>query len=161
MPFIAWTNQTSVDVKLLDNDHKKLAILINDLYDGLMDGRARESLEGIFEELLAYTRIHFVHEEELLAEAGYSGAEAHKKEHDHEFGQILDLQERFRSATEQASYLEVMHQLKDWLFVHIRRSDKEFVPYLKAKGIDAILAAWDEAEGAAREKPAARPSAQD
>jgi hemerythrin len=146
MPFIVWTSEMSVDVKMLDNDHKRLAILINELHDGLLDGRAKEALEGIFEELVAYTRIHFAHEEQLLSEAGSSGAETYKQKHNHEFERILDLQVHFRSATESAAYFEVLDQLKGWLFAHTKGIDKESVANLKASGVDSILAEWKEPE---------------
>jgi hemerythrin-like metal-binding protein len=144
MPFIVWTSEMSVDVKMLDNDHKRLAILINDLHDGLMAGRDREELERIFDELVDDTRLHFSHEEQLLAEAGYSGAAAHKQEHEQKIKQVLGLQARFRSSNESAADLEVLDQLKDWLFLHMEHSDKEFVAHLKATGVDSILAAWNE-----------------
>jgi hemerythrin len=144
MPFIVWTNEMSVDVKMLDNDHKRLAILINDLHAGLMAGRDREELERIFDELVENTRLHFAHEERLLAEAGYNGAAAHKQEHEHKIKQVLNLQARFRGANESAADLEVLDQLKDWLFLHLEHSDKEFVAHLKATGVDSILAAWSE-----------------
>jgi hemerythrin len=144
MPFIVWTNEMSVDVKMLDNDHKRLAILINDLHAGLMAGRDREELERIFDELVSYTRIHFAHEERILAEAGYSGAATHKQEHEEKVRQVLNLQARFRRANESAADLEVLDQLKDWLFLHLEHSDKEFVAHLKATGVDSILAAWNE-----------------
>ena len=134
----------SVDVKMLDNDHKRLAILINDMHDGLMAGRDSKELELIFDELIAYARVHFAHEERILAEAGYSGAAAHKQEHGHKIEQVLILQARFRSAKESAAYLEVLDQLKEWLFSHMEHSDKEFVAHLKATGVDTILAAWNE-----------------
>lgn len=157
MPFITWTNQLSVDVKLLDNDHKKLAILINDLHDGLMTGHSTEALQGIFDQLVEYSRIHFVHEERFLDEAGYSGAAAHKQEHDHKIEQVLDLQARFRRETGLAGLLEVMDMLKDWLFVHIQRSDQEFVEHLKATGVESILAGWNEPDWDAGERPASGP----
>jgi len=144
MPFIVWTNEMSVDVKMLDNDHKKLAILINDLHAGLMAGRNREELERILDELVGYTRLHFAHEERILAEAGYRGAATHKQEHEEKIKQVLDLQARFRGASESAADLEVLDQLKDWLFLHLEHSDKEFVAHLKATGVDSILAAWSE-----------------
>jgi hemerythrin-like metal-binding protein len=144
MPFIVWTNELSVDVKMLDNDHKKLAILINDLHEGLMAGRDSKDLERVFDELVACSRLHFAHEEHLLAEAGYSGAAAHKQEHDQKVHQILTLQARFLGAKESADYLEVLDLLKYWLFTHMERSDKEFVAHLKATGVDSILATWDE-----------------
>jgi len=146
MPFIVWTNELSVDVKMLDNDHKRLAILINELHDGLMAGRDSKDLERIFDELIAYSRVHFAHEERILAEAGYSGAAAHKQEHEQKIKLLLTLQALFQIAKESADYLDIMDQLKEWLFMHMERSDKQFVAHLKATGVDAILAGWDEPE---------------
>lgn len=153
MPFIVWTSGMSVDVKLLDNDHKRLVILINGLYDGLMASYASETLERIFDELIAYTRIHFDHEERFLVEAGYSGAAEHKQEHDHKIEQVLDMQDRFRNETELAGHLDVMNQLKDWLVNHIQHSDQEFVAHLKTTGVESILTAWDKSIEAAQEEP--------
>jgi hemerythrin len=146
MPFIVWTSELSVDVKMLDNDHKKLVILINDLHDGLMAGRDSKELEHIFDELVACTRLHFANEERFLTEAGYSGAAAHKQEHGHKIEQVLMLQARFLSAKDSADDIEVLDQLKNWLFTHMERSDKEFVAHLKATGVDSILAGWNEPE---------------
>ena len=144
MPFIVWTNELSVDVKLLDNDHKKLAILINDLHDGLMAGNDGKALGSIFDELVAYSRLHFANEERLLAEAGYEGAAAHKQEHEHKLEQLLKFQARFKRAKESTAYLEVLDQLKNWLFTHMEHSDKEFMAHLKVAGVNSILAGWDE-----------------
>jgi hemerythrin len=144
MPFIVWTSEMSVDVKMLDNDHKRLAILINDLHAGLMAGRDSKDLERIFDELVAYSRVHFAHEERILAEADYSGAEAHKQEHEQKIKLLLALQARFQIAKESADYLEILDQLKEWLFKHMEHSDKEFVAHLKATGVESILAAWNE-----------------
>ncbi len=147
MPFIVWTSGMSVDVKLLDNDHKKLAILINDLHDGVRAGSAREQLERIFDEIIAYSRIHFDHEELLLDEAGYSGAAEHKREHGHKIEQVKEMQARFRSGAGLADELKVLNELKDWLVNHVQSSDQEFVAHLRAKGVDPILAELDRLEG--------------
>lgn len=144
MPFIAWTSEMSVDVKMLDNDHKKLAILINDLHEGLMAGRDSKDLERIFDELVAYTRVHFAHEEQLLAEAGYSDVLVHKQEHDQKVQEVLRLQAHFLGAKESADYLQVLDLLKYWLLTHMENSDKEFVAFLKTMGVDSILADWHE-----------------
>jgi hemerythrin len=144
MPFIVWTSAMSVDVKLLDNDHKKLAILINDLHEGVMAGCARERLERIFDELVAFSRTHFSHEEHFLDEAGYSGAAEHKHEHGHKIDLVRMMQARFRMGITFADDLEVLNQLKDWLVNHIQNSDQEFVAHLKATGVASILAKWNE-----------------
>lgn len=146
MPFIVWTNEMSVNVKMLDNDHKRLSILINDLHEGLMAGRDGKALEHIFDELIACTRLHFAHEEQLLAEAGYSGAAAHKREHEQKINLILTMQARFLRARESADYLQVLDQLKDWLFAHTQGTDKDFMAHLEATGVESILAGWHEPE---------------
>ena len=134
----------SVDVKMLDNDHKKLAILINDLHEGLMAGRNSKELDHIFDELVVYTRVHFAHEEQLLAEAGYSDVSVHKQEHDQKVQEVLRLQAHFLGAKESADYLQVLDLLKYWLLTHMENSDKEFVAFLKTMGVDSILADWHE-----------------
>ena len=144
MPFIVWTNDLSVDVKMLDNDHKRLAILINDMHESLMSGRDSKVLEQIFDELIACSRLHFANEEQFLDQAGYSGAVAHRQEHEKKIEQILVLQVRFSDAKGSAGYIEVLDQLKEWLFKHIENSDKAFMAHLKTTGVDSILATWDE-----------------
>lgn len=131
---------------MLDNDHKKLAILINDLHEGLMAGRDSKELDHIFYELVAYTRVHFAHEEQLLAEAGYRDVSVHKQEHNQKVQEVLRLQAHFLGAKESADYLEVLDLLKYWLLTHMENSDKEFVAFLKTTGVDSILVGWNEPE---------------
>jgi hemerythrin len=144
----------SVGVKLLDNDHKKLVLQINQLNEGLMTGRAKPALESIFQDLINYTRIHHAHEEQLLVETGFHGTAAHKQEHESTIERAVELQMRFKSSEGLASELEIMHQLREWLFRHIQGSDKEFVAHLKAKGVDDILATRKTLDGVARSQPA-------
>ena len=140
-PFVVWTNRMSVEVKLLDNDHKKLAILISELHDGVVAGWVKQALERVFEELVRNIRIHLAHEEQLFAETAYPDAAIHLREHDHLIERILGLQARFRNDTEVEDYLEVVNLLKGWLFRHIQSSDQDYVAHFKVKGAEAMLAA--------------------
>ena len=154
MPLIVWTDQMSVGVKLLDNDHKKLVLLINQLHDGLMTGRAKLELEGVFEDLVSYTRVHHAQEEHLLVETGFQGSAAHKHEHDSTIEQAVELQMRFKSSEGLANELEVVSHLREWLFRHIQGSDKEFVAHLKAKEVNELLATRETLDGVALNQPA-------
>ena len=140
-PFVVWTNRMSVEVKLLDNDHKRLAILISELHDGVVAGWARQALDRLFEELVRNIRIHFAQEEQLFAETAYPDAEIHLREHDHLIERVSELQARFASETGVDSSLEVVNLLKGWLFRHIQSSDRDYVAHFKAKGAEATLAA--------------------
>ena len=157
MPFISWTERMSVDVKLLDNDHKKLAILITDLHDGIVAGHSKQTLERAFEGVVAHVRIHFAHEEQLFAETGYPDAAIHVREHDKLMVRVKDLQTRFKYDTETASYMEVVNLLKGWFFGHIQSSDQEYAPHFKARGAGLILAAQENPVRIMRERPALRP----
>jgi hemerythrin-like metal-binding protein len=140
LPFIAWTEQMRVDVKLLDNDHKRLAILTNDLYAGVTTGRAKLLLVRDFETLAGQIRDHFAREEQLFAEFRYPGAAIHAQQHDILTDRIRDLRARFKRETELAGLLEIMNLLKGWLFGHIQSSDQKYVPYLKVKNTGFNLA---------------------
>jgi hemerythrin len=157
IPFISWTEQMCVDVKLLDNDHKKLAILITELHDGIVAGLGKQALECAFEGVVRHTRIHFAHEEQLFAETVYPSAAMHKLEHDNLIDRIKKLQARFKSDSDFASYIEVVNLLKGWLFGHIQSLDQEYTAHLKAMGVDSMLAAQERHMGVARKRPAARP----
>ena len=157
MPLIVWTDHMSVGVKLLDNDHKKLVLLVNNLHDGVVAGHARPELESIFAKLVDFTRLHFSQEERLLAETGYQGWAAHRQEHNQLLDQLIEMQARFLSGADGAKDQDVMNQLRTWLFKHTHGADQDFVSHLKAKGVDSILAAWDEPQNVARDKPAIQP----
>jgi hemerythrin len=142
MPLIAWTSQLNVGVKLLNNDHKQLVNLINSLHDGLVTGQAKPELESVFESLVSFTRIHHANEEKFLAEAGYHGFQAHKREHDQMLDQLLELQIRFIQSAQLGVEMEIMQRLRVWLFKHIQGSDQKFAPHLKTINVEAILAGW-------------------
>lgn len=138
VPFVVWTSHMSVGVKLLDNDHKRLAILISELYEGVAQGRLRKNLERAFENLIRQTRIHFAHEEQLFAETAYPDAPLHQREHDQLMMRLQELQARFHGETGLNASLEVVNLLKGWIFGHIQSSDQDYVPHLNAKYADGI-----------------------
>ena len=140
MPFISWTERMSVNVKLLDNDNKRLAILINELHHGVMAGRDKQALDLAFEWLIGNIHVHFAHETQLFVETGYPDAAFHELEHDNLLDRFKDLLARFKSETELSGYLEVMNLAKGWLFGHIQSSDQDYVPHLKAMDADFLMA---------------------
>jgi hemerythrin len=147
MQLIVWTSDMSVNVKLLDNDHRKLALLINTLHHGLVTGRAKPELEEVFNGLVKHTLVHHAHEDKLMAETAYPGTEEHTLEHDSSVKRLLVLQMRFNNSDGLADELDVMNQLKDWLLTHIQKSDRKFISFFKAQGVDPLLASWRQSDG--------------
>jgi hemerythrin-like metal-binding protein len=132
---ITWTEDMSVGVRVVDNDHKTLIRMLNDLNDGILAGHARSALEAVIEGLLKYTKLHFTREERLLADSGFPDAAAHKTEHDLLSRRFMNLQARFEMGQSRELSLEAMRLLKSWLTDHIQGSDQNYGAHLNAKGI--------------------------
>ncbi len=135
MPLLAWTDKLSVGVGVLDEDHKRLIDLVNQLYDAMQAGHGKEPLSRILDGLIQYTKMHFAREESFFARTGYPEAAAHKQEHDALTRQVIDIHQRHSAGASAALTLEVMHFLKNWLVQHIQGSDQKYRPHLNEKGI--------------------------
>ena len=135
MPLMNWSDKLSVGIAAIDDEHKKLVAMLNELFDGIQAGRAGDSLGKVLDGLIAYTAAHFKHEEDLFAKTGYPDAAAHKKEHDDLTKQVLDVQAKYKAGVTGTLSLEVMNFLKNWLVKHIQGSDKAYSPHLNSKGV--------------------------
>jgi len=135
MEFMTWTRDLSVGVEVLDDDHKKLIGIINQLHFGITAGHDRKVLEAVLDELVDYTIFHFSREEEMLLKAGYPAIPAHKTEHEKFIREISSMQRRIKSAPVSMLNMELMDFLRSWLFSHILISDKKYGPSLNAYGL--------------------------
>ena len=86
-----WSDEYSVNVKIFDDEHKKLFELCHEFIESLNKGKGKETLAKTFDQLIDYTCTHFSSEEALFEEYGYPETEAHIKEHKELAGKVLDL----------------------------------------------------------------------
>jgi len=134
MKLIEWKDNYSVNIKLIDEQHKKLIEIINLLYNSMKQGEANRALGEILNDLISYATAHFSTEEKLLDDFDYPEVEFHKEEHQNFIQKITDFKEAFDSGKMGIS-VDLLEFLKSWLSKHIIKSDKKFGPYLNAKGI--------------------------
>ncbi len=134
MSFVMWKDTMSVNVKEIDDQHKKLISLINELHGWIQAGEKKDFLGDVLEELTNYTRYHFSAEERRMKEFSYIGYLEHKREHDDFTDKILSLKEKYDRG-EGALSSEVSSFLKDWLTNHIMGTDKKYTPFFNSKGI--------------------------
>ncbi len=135
MALMTWDESLSVGIASIDDQHKKLMSMINDLHDGMMAKKSREVLGPILESLILYTAEHFEYEETLFATTGYPDGQEHKQEHAKLKQKAIDIHERFKASSSGAISLEVLNFLKDWLSGHIKGSDKQYTAHLLARGV--------------------------
>jgi len=63
----------SVNIQSIDEQHKKLVALVNNLNDAMSSGKGQLIMGKILDDLVAYTKTHFATEERLMTTHTYPG----------------------------------------------------------------------------------------
>jgi hemerythrin len=133
-----WNDRLSVGLEMIDNDHKHLVSLVNELHDAVKAARGKEALGHVLDGLISYTRTHFAREESEMAKFKYPQATEHIQEHTTLARQVLEVQAKYKAGNTAVLSMEVMAFLRDWLLKHIQASDKalgRFLAEQKAKKV--------------------------
>ncbi|MEW5747024.1 MAG: bacteriohemerythrin [Nitrospirota bacterium] len=134
MALMDWSDKLSVNIREIDEQHRKLISMINELHDAMKAGKGKEVVGPILTGLVQYVATHFATEERLMKTHAYPEYLKHKVEHDNLTRQALDLQKQFQEGKPVLT-VELMTFLKNWLSSHILGTDKSYSPYLNSKGV--------------------------
>ena len=128
-----WDVAYSVGHPTIDDQHKKLVNMINDLFQLDKDGgnATKATFAKTFSKAGEYAQTHFHEEEEILDKAGYPNLSEHKKEHVIFMNGVWSQFSSFNEGNE--SPVGLARFLKKWLLTHIAVSDKKYAPYLVEK----------------------------
>jgi hemerythrin len=132
MSYLKWSDKYSVNVPELDEQHKKLFTLVNDMYEAMYEGKGSEMIGKVIAEFVAYTDYHFTAEERLLRQNEYPEYEEHKGLHDSLSSKAHGIKDDFDSGRT-PSAIEVMVLLTNWLNRHILEEDRKYKPYTAIK----------------------------
>lgn len=130
MAKFVWTDQLSVGIDVIDQQHRRIVEYINQLDDARTSGHSRQEVGYLINELVDYTISHFGFEESLQEEAGYPFAVSHKKVHDLFTQRVGDFLLRYEKGEDISKVLNSL--LVTWLFNHIKRDDADYVESVKA-----------------------------
>lgn len=134
MSMVQWSDEYSVDIEEIDEQHKCIVAYINELYEALAKKGNRELVADIVHKLVEYTKIHFAVEETLMRIFHYNGYDAHKAIHDNIVQQVLVYQGKFMAGDDKVG-MELLMFLKGWLFDHINKVDKQYTNAFHAAGV--------------------------
>lgn len=135
MPLVEWNESLSVGVDVLDEEHRKMVDMLNEIYDSMRRSKGPRVMHALFDKMLAYSYAHFKHEEALFDETDFPGAAAHKKEHEDLTAQLAELQKKIKTNPNAGPSIEVINYLRKWLVDHIQGSDQDYSAHLKEHGI--------------------------
>ena len=130
MSTLQWSEDYVLNIPAIDNEHKLLVSLVNDMalammYQGELQKRA---IGDSLQRLSRYIRAHFESEERFLLANNYPEYDIHKEQHE----KLLEELERFEckyQAGEKAFNSKMLLFLKDWLVRHIILHDCKFAYY--------------------------------
>lgn len=132
--FVEWTDDLSIGIQEIDEQHKVLIDLINRLFhETIINHVAIDVTEGILQELIECTTIHFSLEESLFRIFDYPEIDKHSVSHVDLKAQILELQQKIKQGEALNGDLFVF--LKKWLTNHIVNEDKQYAPFLIQQGV--------------------------
>ncbi len=128
-----WTNDLSVGVETIDNQHKELIRRLNSFYDSMNADNQAKVME-MLAFLSDYVVTHFRDEEALQVRYNYPGYAEHRKLHQAFMKDVRqmsdDMQKHgFTVATKSLVGLT----LTNWLTLHINREDKAVGQFIRSK----------------------------
>ena len=129
---VKWDDSWNTGISVVDQQHRKLVNLVNDLSDAMRVGKSKDVLEDVLIVLVNYTKTHFSSEERLMTQVNYDDLPAHKKKHE-EFVSKIDAVAAKVKAGSSAVSIELLTYLSSWIVDHIKGVDVKYVPAMKNK----------------------------
>ncbi len=130
MAAIRWKDTYNVGISIIDEQHKALIAIVNELYEAQQLGTTQSIISNVLDKLNDYSLYHFNMEEGMQLNCHYAQLEEHKKEHAFFIDKIKNLKTDLAKNNLLLS-LKTLDFLKDWTIQHILGSDKEFADYLR------------------------------
>ena len=144
MTYMTWTDKMSVGVPELDEDHKGLIHIINQLAENAGEETRYSVVRQCIFALMRYAETHFAREEQVMASCGFPGLEVHQGEHHTFLADIKAAATRFEEQPDKLAAMvndELLSYLKNWLNHHILIEDMAYRPFAERNLADARRAA--------------------
>jgi len=126
--------EVPVGVSELEQEHRQLFSLINEIHGGVAKAKGEAFLRPILARLAESALVHFAHEELLLEQHGYAGLAAHKLQHEALTHRVAAVQKAFEAGDGWIS-AEVDELMAAWLAHHIGEIDNVYEPILHGQKV--------------------------
>ncbi|OGU54321.1 MAG: hypothetical protein A2V66_14160 [Ignavibacteria bacterium RBG_13_36_8] len=130
---MTWTENDSVNVKIIDHQHREIISIINELHS-LLNSNDAQKIYSLTNKLYESLKIHFQTEEYFMTEHNYPGYISHKLEHDRYKTKISDFKESLEKGKIVLN-LEIFNSLKKWFYNHLELNDKKLGRFLTSQNL--------------------------
>jgi hemerythrin len=129
-PYVAFESQFLMGIEALDNQHKQLVDLVNELHQSLLANEPNGTHVEIMTRMVNLAKTHFLDEEHLCRVHGYPRYLFHKSAHEGLMRNLTayrdQVAEKITPLT--AGYVELM---KLWIIEHFFQFDQPFAKFVQ------------------------------
>lgn len=127
-----WTDVLDIGLPVIDEQHKQLFAISNDLLSAMEKGEGEAILSDIFTRLRKYTEYHFSEEEAFMQKIGYPDFQEHAAEHSKLLVRVNVLRKTLLESGD-ITPDQAADFISDWIIGHIMHRDSEVGTYAKAQ----------------------------
>jgi hemerythrin len=136
MAVIAWSDDLSVGIGNIDEQHGRLIKIMGDLDEAISKHEDADMIEDILINLFNYAQTHFATEEALLRGHKYPEIKLHELEHQRFIAKALTFKEKFDTNPRRPGLSqELLDFLSSWVLNHIELTDKRYSKHLHNCGV--------------------------
>ena len=132
---VEWNEEMSVGNEDIDNDHRKLLSLINELdYIIGADVASKDgAIASVLSDLIDYAGYHFQREEDLMQACEYPDLQSHRRAHEIFKNQVKSFMDGYKNKYPSFEPKALRFFLEDWLVEHILKMDKHYESWIRDK----------------------------
>lgn len=129
MGFIEWSKSIELNVPILDEQHKTMVDLTNQLHD-LLDTNSKTKIKETLKNIVDETKNHFETEDKLMVETKLPLFFSHKQEHERFYNKLNKLYDEIKSGKKLT--LDDLKTIKIWFLNHMDFKDKNLAKHIIA-----------------------------
>lgn len=130
MAIFEWDESISLNIPMIDDQHRALIGWIAALNDAVRKGGETEQVEDLLLKLVDYVFMHFTKEEGLMLSINFPGLGSHRQEHDFFVAKLEEIMERFQQG--EAIGGAALEFMIDWVVCHIKGTDQVYGSFMLA-----------------------------
>jgi hemerythrin-like metal-binding protein len=130
MRYVTWTPALETGYAEVDDQHRELYALVNDLNAAALVGADSEQIGHLLHRILRYASVHFATEEDLMVRSSYPDAPNHISIHA-AFAEEVQTLARAHADGHGDGVLDLATFMQTWLESHIRCVDRPLVEHLR------------------------------
>jgi len=129
---IEWNASLETGIDWLDQDHRIVIDLANQLADALKHKHTEAALNGLIDDFCGYFARHFAEEEGTMEQVKYPGLAEHRAEH----ADMIETLDRMNVTHERTSdnFDELAYVMLKWLALHLDHQERAFAAFIRGTG---------------------------